>query len=139
MKAGGCGSVEVTKEKLDRLQKWILMRIHDAPDKYIQTEDIYQGYYGLVEWWGGHHSYRPYVDQATSRKAHSAWPVVCSSLRRLKEQGLIWRAYYYPGLSSLIEPSDGGNAIFFTDEGRNVANSLKLKGTIAQDELKDNK
>jgi hypothetical protein len=78
----------MSKERLSRLQKWILQEASKA--KYIDTDMIYRGYYGL----DGGKGY-PYVNDADRRRARSAWVSVCGSLRRLVEKGLLEGDWHY--------------------------------------------
>ncbi len=78
----------MSKERLSRLQKWILSAVSEA--KHIDTDDIYRGYYGL----DGGKGY-PYVDDHERRKARSAWVAVSGSLHRLVEKGLLEIDWHY--------------------------------------------
>jgi len=111
----------VSKERIGRLQRWILLALLDK--KYVNYDgkvcidqgNIYQGYYGVQQYGHGYRAHRWYLYKETAHRARSAWPAVCMSLRLMKEKGL-------------IETRPYSCDYCLTSKGKKVAKSLKLMG-----------
>lgn len=145
----------MSTNRLSRLQKWVLVTLLDQKHGWLTTHDIYVGYYRLVNTHGVHFKSTPYGTEELSRRTHSAWPVVWSSLRRLVTKGLIDRGEaltkgsfggwnfvtdcYIPNFPNAHydrwDSVPYGHGIRLTDAGREQA--LKLKDTMNHGEHKD--
>lgn len=98
----------MAKERLSRIQKWILVEIYrsfsqyydkDPLERYMDKRDIYLNYYGAINlhtkslggFDGSHEPYKKYDNPESSLRAKRAKPAILVSLRGLENKALIRR------------------------------------------------
>lgn len=122
----------MTKERLSKLQKWILINIHKNFNGFMHKHEIYEGYYGLHSK-KQRYKYRRYSRSSEYKKARIAAPAIRTSLKSLIKKDLI-KMYRYPYHISGWQPLDKkelkeagyGDIIGLTPKGKEKAKSLLL-------------
>jgi hypothetical protein len=119
----------MSNRRLSKLQKWILTETQRSGSGFLTHRAIFVSYYGLrkPEYPGWHGSYG---DPDLSRHARSAAAAIATSLKGLKQKGLVERLSWW-NLSredrtskGIHETNEFSALVTLTDLGKKLARAL---------------